>query len=164
MCDEGRQASGVFGIARDITARKNAEDRVRRQSRIYAALSQCNQAVVHCSNEDELFARICRNAVDFGGMLMAWVGVVAPDTRRVLPVAQYGEGTEYLDEIESSADAASPYGQGATGIAVRAGQPVWIQDFMNDARTAPWHERGRHFGWGQWPPCRSTATARPSAR
>lgn len=54
---------------------------------LYAALSQCDKAIVHCVNEEELFLKICRAAVQYGGMKMAWVGLIDPGSRMVQPVA-----------------------------------------------------------------------------
>ena len=41
---------------------------VQRHTQLYAALSQCNKAIVHCASEEELFLQVCRAAVQFGGM------------------------------------------------------------------------------------------------
>ena len=146
-----RRADGspeyLLATVQDITDRKLAEARIQRLTRIYAALSECNQAIVRCTSEDVLFPQVCRFAVQLGGMKMAWVGLVDPDTLAVRPVACFGEGTDYLQDVPSSADTESPFGRGATGTAIRELRPVWIQDFMNDPRTAPWHERGARFGW-----------------
>jgi PAS domain S-box-containing protein len=139
----------LFASARDITERKQAEAKIQRLTQLYAALSQCNQAIVHCTGEDELFQLVCRNTVQFGGFKMAWVAILDPDTRIVKPVASFGAGAgEYLQDIEISADADSPFGRGPTGTAIRENRPVWCQDFPNDPATAPWHERGARFGWG----------------
>ncbi|MBI1173943.1 MAG: EAL domain-containing protein [Sideroxydans sp.] len=134
-------------LVHDITAIKLAETKVQRMTRLYAALSQCNQAIVRCANVEELFPQICRDAVSFGGMQMAWIGMLDPASGLVKPVASSGSGTEYLDGITISADGNHPSGQGPTGIAVREDHPVWCQDFANDPSTAPWHERGGKFGW-----------------
>ncbi len=137
-----------FASSRDITERKAAEDKVRRLTQIYAALSQCNQAIVRCANEAELFPQICRDAVNFGGMKMAWIGMVDPTSNRVRPVASYGAGIEYLDEVDISVKANNLTGIGPTGTAIRDNQPFWCQDFQHDPATIAWHERGAIFGWG----------------
>jgi diguanylate cyclase (GGDEF)-like protein/PAS domain S-box-containing protein len=121
--------------------------KVLRLTQVYAALSQCNQAIVHCQNEDELFAQVCKIAVQFGGMKMAWVSRGDAATRRVRPIASFGDGIGYLDNIEISFDAASPFGGGPTGTAIREQRPFWCQDFQNDPATGPWHKRGARFGW-----------------
>ena len=54
-------ASGAFkgyrGVGTDITERKAAEAKIRRQTQLYAALSQCNEAIVRCASEEELFRK-----------------------------------------------------------------------------------------------------------
>ena len=137
-----------FASSRDITERKAAEDNVRRLTQLYAALSQCNQAIVRCANEVELFPQICRVAVNFGGMKMAWIGMLDPTSNLVKPVASFGAGIQYLDDLEILVGANSPTGRGPTGTAIRDNQPFWCQDFQHDPATVAWHERGAKFGWG----------------
>ncbi|OYV96574.1 MAG: hypothetical protein B7Z62_07925, partial [Deltaproteobacteria bacterium 37-65-8] len=131
----------AISIVRDITGRKAAEAKIQRLTQLYAALSQCNEAIVRCASEEELFPQICRDAVQFGGMKMAWLGLVDEANKRVVPVASYGDGIAYLDGIRISTDAGDPFGRGPTGTAIRENRPLWCQDFLNDPATAPWHER-----------------------
>lgn len=135
-------------LSRDVTERKQAQQKIERLSRLYAALSQCNQAIVRCNNEAELFPLLCRDAVNFGGMKMAWIGVLDPADQLIKPVASYGSGTDYLANIELSADPASPEGRGPSGIALREDKPFWCQDFQNDPATRRWRQQGAQFGWG----------------
>ncbi len=131
----------------DITERKAAEDRVAHLTRLYAALSQCNQAIVHSTSVEELLPKICRDAVAFGGMKMAWIGMVEESTGLVRPAASSGSGIGYLEEIVISTDAEDPFGRGPTSTAIRENRPVWCQDYQGDPDTAPWHERGVQYGW-----------------
>jgi len=144
FCPQPGRFAAVFD---DITERKDAEARIARLTQLYAALSQCNQAIVHSANTDELLPMLCRVAVEFGGMKMAWIGMVDEATGMVRGVASFGVGTEYLKGIEISLDAADPLGQGPTGTAIRENTPVWCQDFQSDPITAPWHEKAKTFGW-----------------
>ena len=145
--DEGGEVIGIFGISRDITERKNDERKIRRLSQFYAALSGCSQAIAHCTGETELFAEICRCAVVFGGLKMAWIGLANRVSLRVEPVASFGDTTGFLDGIQVSFAAESIFGRGATGTAIREARPVWVQDFLNDPLTAPWHEQCLRAGW-----------------
>jgi len=137
---------------RNITERKADEAKLQRHKQYYAALSQCNKAIVHSVNKGELFLQICRAAVQFGGMKMAWVGLVDSETLMVWPAASFGDDTGYLKGIGISVDADSPFGCGPTGTAIREDRPFWCLDFMNDPITAPWHERAAHAG------CAASAT------
>jgi len=127
---------------------KLAYDSLARSTRLYAALSHCNQSIVHCTSVEELFPQICHDAVEYGGMKMAWIGMVDDTNNQVKPVATFGDGTEYLDDILITIKEDDPYGRGPVGISIRENQPFWCQDFKNDPLTAPWHERGARVGWG----------------
>ena len=140
----------LFCVAtlRDISARKESAATIQRLTQLYSALSQCNQSIVRCTGEDELFHRICHDVVQFGGMKMAWIGLLDEASGQVRPGAAYGEGIDYLADIQISAAADSPLGRGPTGTAIRERQPVWCDDFQNDPASAPWQERSARFGWG----------------
>jgi len=144
-------AAGAFmgyrGVGMDITERKAADAKIQRQTQLYVALSQCNEAIVRCTTEEELFPQICRIAVQFGGIKMAWIGLTDTKTLVVRPAASFGDGAEYLGNIDISVDADSSFGSGPTGTAIRENQPFWCQDFQNDPVTVPWRERAARYGW-----------------
>ncbi|MGA2861133.1 MAG: GAF domain-containing protein [Steroidobacteraceae bacterium] len=131
---------------RNISDRKIAEAKLQRYTQLYAALSECNEAIVHCVSEEELFLQVCRAAVQFGGMKMAWVGFVDTETLRVRPAASCGDDIEYLKDIDISVDVDSPFGRGPTGTAFRENRPHWCQDILNDPATLPWRERAARAG------------------
>lgn len=124
---------------RDVTARQADRARIQRHTQLYAALSQCNQAIVHCANEEELFARICSIAVRLAGLAIASVCAIEPETRTVRTVASFGDDTGYLTDLRISLEADTPYGRGPTGTAIREDRIIWCDDFMHDPTTAPWH-------------------------
>ncbi|MGB4342632.1 MAG: EAL domain-containing protein [Moraxellaceae bacterium] len=147
QCDKNGKPIRLAGSHIDITARKADEAKIKRLTNLYAALNQCSQAIMCCSSEEELFLQICRAAVQFGGMKMAWVGLVDEASRRVKPVAWYGTDTDYLEGIQISVNADEPIGRGGAGTAIRENRPVWLQDFHNEPSLAPWRERAARVGW-----------------
>lgn len=124
-----------------------SEAKNHRLSNLYAALSQCNQAIVRCTSAEELFPQLCRDVVKFGGMKMAWIGSLDEAEHRVVPVASFGEGVSYLEGKQISVDADDPAGRGPTGTAMRDNQPYWCQDFKRDPATLPWRARAAQYGW-----------------
>ena len=139
---------GLRGTAMDITDSKRAQLRIERLGRLYSALSACNSAIIHCTDEDQLFGRICEVVVRDGGMRMAWIGQLDEASGRIVPTHSCGEGTDYLDGIEVSVRADDPHGLCPTGTATRENRPVWLYDFARSPSTAPWHGRAARYRWG----------------
>ncbi|MBI5430842.1 MAG: EAL domain-containing protein [Nitrosomonadales bacterium] len=134
-------------IGKLLEAFNQLQNQIHRLNKLYAALSQCNEAIVRAGSEDELFSVICRIVVQQGGMKMAWIGMVNDRDKRVVPVAAFGEGREYLEGLNISVDPDDPHSHGPTGIAIREGKPYWCNDFQHDPATALWHDRGAKYGW-----------------
>ena len=63
----------VVWVSWDVTARRRAEAHVQALGRLYNFLSQVNQTIVWSADEDELFERICRVAIEFGAYRFAWI-------------------------------------------------------------------------------------------
>ncbi|MDE2277720.1 MAG: EAL domain-containing protein [Burkholderiales bacterium] len=134
-------------IIRDMSELQAAHERTLRLSRLYRALSECNHAIVHSADADELFQRVCRTAVEAAGLSMACVMLVADDQRTVKPAAAHGSGLDFLRTARVTVAEDDPHGQGLIGTAIRQNQPQWTEDYASDPRTAPWRERAREFGW-----------------
>jgi len=135
------------GLTRLDAERSEALERIQRISRLYSALSQCNQAIVRSHSEGELFERICRDVVSHGGMAMAWIGLIDKEHGRINVAASFGGGIEYLDELEVSLDPGTPEGSGPIGLSYQSGQPYWCQDYQHAPETAHWHAHGTRYGW-----------------
>ncbi len=137
---------GVSKIARDITFQKEQNAEFERLTRLYAALSQINQSIVMASSRQDLFDKVCKVLVEFGGFEMAWVGRMDERTRRILPVATGGQGADYLNAVEVFADD-QVKGRGPTGQAYRLGQPSICNDMLHNPTTQVWHRELEQFGF-----------------
>jgi PAS domain S-box-containing protein len=137
---------GMSKISRDITMLKAHQQEIIRVSRLYAALSQINQAIVWTRHRDELFGKICRVLVEFGKFRLAWIGMSDAKGQRVHPVAQWGDETNYLAEAAIYADD-RPEGRGPMGTAVREGKHYVCNDFAQDPCTVPWREAANRAGF-----------------
>ncbi len=131
---------------RDISERRAADAQIRRLNRAYATLSESNQAIVRLKESSELFPRICAIAVEFGGYICAWVGLVDESKRSVVPAAIEGSVADYVRQISISTDPGVPEGRGPAALALREGRPYYCQDFLGDPATAPWHALAAQAG------------------
>lgn len=121
------------GVARGHARRREIE----RLNRLYDALSQVNQAIVWSPTRDELFRKVCQVLVERGGFRMAWIGWHDAETRRLVPVADWGDEHGYLRGIDVFADE-RPEGRGPAGVAFREGRAYVANDFGGDPATRPW--------------------------
>jgi len=132
---------------RDITERKQAEETQRRLNRELRAISTCNQTLLRAEDEQTLLNEVCRIVCNEAGYRMAWVGYAEhDDAKTVRPVAWAGINEGYL-ESAAIVWSGAERGRGPTGTAIRTGQSVCIQDFMDDPQAQPWREQGLRRGY-----------------
>ncbi|MHB9118018.1 MAG: EAL domain-containing protein [Burkholderiales bacterium] len=146
--EEEEEEDRLLVVVEDVTEEKVAEARVERLTKLYRALSEVNQAIVRMDDESALFPLVCRMAVDFGGVGMAWIGRLNETSGLIEAVVSYGSGVEYLDGIVISSKQDVPEGRGPSAIAFRENRNVIVNDFLTSEITAPWHERALRRGWG----------------
>ena len=82
--------------------RKHAEARIRKLNRVYAVLSEINQAIVRLREPRALFEQVCHIAVEVGGFRMAWVGLGDEPSQKVQVVARVGGTDAYFEEADVS--------------------------------------------------------------
>jgi signal transduction histidine kinase len=115
------------------------EKELTRLNRTLQTLYQCNHALVHATDENELFQSVCETLVAVGGLRLAWVGQCEEDAQKtVRPVAVAGYGVEYVKSAKISWSEETERGRGPTGIALRTGKPYWVRDTQMDPSFAPW--------------------------
>ena len=137
-------AETVETLLGEIAERERIETSLLRLHRLYAVLGEIDQAIIRADGRDALFSNFCRIAVEQGGFLLSWVGLLDEESGQVRRVAACG-ATSYLDDIRISAGE-EPAGNGPTGTAIREGSYCICNDFLSDPCTQPWHESGQTHG------------------
>ena len=134
----------VYGS--EITERIRAEQQALQMKRLYATLSQVNQAIVRVKSQDELFRSICEVAVQFGEFALAWVGLLDESTGEVQPVAAHGLDVKQwpfqLVNIESG-----PVVDGLIATAIRTSCVVTSDDLQSDETMESVHELFEKHGY-----------------
>ncbi|MCL5999482.1 MAG: PAS domain S-box protein, partial [Chloroflexi bacterium] len=133
----------------DITERQQAEEKLKHLSRLYAMLSQTNQAIVRIQDRDQLFQAICNVSVEFGHLCMAWVGVLDgvlnQESGTFSPVAYAGHESGYVRFLCENDNTMVP--GGPISVALRAGEIVTVDDIGADPHMQPWHEEALKRGY-----------------
>lgn len=128
----------ILAIGSDITELKVREREVERLNRLYATLSQINQAVVRVQSRLELFQQICEVTAKYSGFTLVWIGWRDPHIQRMQRVARAGDDSGFLDEIEAY-DSGQPLGHGPIETCLLEGHSVICNDFLNEPQAQPWH-------------------------
>jgi PAS domain S-box-containing protein len=136
----------IVTISRDVTERKLAELAAQRFARMFAALSDTNEAIMRVASPEDLYQRVCEAAVHGGRLLAASICVPGERSADAQIVAVAGAGAEKLRNMRLSIDSSTPEGRGLIGTAFRTQAPCISQDFLGDARTAHWHEAASQAG------------------
>jgi len=135
------------GALLDITERKQSEDNLARLNRTLQTLYQCNQALVHATDESELLQTVCRILVEVGRVRMAWVGYRELDLEKsIRPVAQAGYDEGYVESVKATWED-TERGHGPTGTAIRTGKPTWTKNIETDSSIAPWRDEALKRGY-----------------
>ncbi len=95
-----RRPLRTIGAVLDVTERKQTDDLIVRLNKLYATLSETNQTIVRVRSEAELFAQITRKAIEFGGLICAWIGLMDEDAQCLVPVYKHGPSASYADKLE----------------------------------------------------------------
>ncbi len=128
--------------------RMRAEQEVFKVNRSLKAVSQCSEALVHASSEQDLLREICRIIIDTGGYRMVWVGYLERDAEKsVRPVARAGFDAGYVDSLTISWGD-NEFGQGPTGTAIRTKECYIARNLSNEPSFAPWCEEAAKRGYG----------------
>ncbi len=136
------------GLAQENSERRRAEESTLRLNRALRVLSQCHEAVVQASSENELLEAVCRIIVEVGDYRMAWVGYAHDDEEKTVePVAWSGFQDGYLGASTFSwADV--PAGRGPLGRCLRSRQTQVVQDIATNPSFAPWRADALRRGYG----------------
>ncbi|MDB5805962.1 MAG: sensor histidine kinase [Betaproteobacteria bacterium] len=122
-------------ISRDISERKEAERRISRLTHLYAALSQTNAAIARAASREELFAKVCRVAVENGHFVTALISMLNPARDLAVPVGAYGRLAGLIGERPLPLTAGMPGADGPAAIAIREATPQVSNDLLEDPRA-----------------------------
>ena len=122
------------------------ESQKERLTRMLAALSATNEAIIRASSRAELFALVCEAAAKGGKFTLTSIAMVKPDSEYLDVVAAAGPTASSARQATISTSAARPEGRGLCGSAIRSQQACIINDYLGDPRAAAFHGTARNDG------------------
>jgi PAS domain S-box-containing protein/diguanylate cyclase (GGDEF)-like protein len=114
--------TGYRGTHRDVTERKQQQERITRLTRMLQMQSGINAAVVRIGEREDLLREACRLALQVGGYEHAMISLVADDGRHALPWYRLGMGPDYLLDLDFPISDGTEPDTSLVGRALRTGQ------------------------------------------
>jgi len=129
--------TGAVGVGREITERKQLEERLRHQVADLDALHMASQVLLGQLEPAETLAAICRLAVEQFGLQAAWIALPRAEQQMLIPLHARGFQMEQLSVLHLHLNAADLVHPAVT--ACRTGQPQVVAPLYSgesDAQTA----------------------------
>ena len=115
------------------------EAQKERLTRMFAALSATNEAIVRAKSRAELFELVCQAASAGGKFTSTTIALASAHSDQLAIVASAGPSAETTRNVRLSVDADRPEGRGMSGTAFRTRQPCICNDYVNDSRVSAFH-------------------------
>jgi diguanylate cyclase (GGDEF)-like protein len=112
------------------------ESQKERLTRMFAALSATNEAIMRAKSRTELFDMVCEAAANGGRFTSATIALADSGSDLLRIVAAAGPAAETTRHVRLSVDEARPEGRGLSGTAFRTRRPCITNDYATDQRVA----------------------------
>jgi diguanylate cyclase (GGDEF)-like protein/PAS domain S-box-containing protein len=139
--NERNEITGAVVAFRDITDRKESENKIRRLNRVYAVLSGINTLIMRVRNREELFKEACRIAVEQGGFRMSLICIADRSAMKIVPVASAGKDEELLTAVKDMLSSS----EGAPNTMVARAMMEKRAIVSNDSQSDPQVLLGRKY-------------------
>ncbi|MEW5979592.1 MAG: PAS domain S-box protein [Acidobacteriota bacterium] len=132
-------------IIRDISDRKLAQQRIEQLNRVYAVLSNTNQAIIRLHDQQQLLEQACLIAAKEGGFRLAWIGFVDLTQESIQVVASAGPASGFLESLDLKLNG-SPVERGPAERALREGTYIICNTVAAARGSQPWQQEALRRG------------------
>ncbi|WP_332675249.1 PAS domain-containing protein [Aromatoleum sp.] len=127
----------VTGLV-DVVACDVADARVCRLSRLYAAISETNAAMLRSAGPEDVYRTVCAACVKHCGYWLAWIGICDPVSNRIVPVESAGRAAAWLEGALVTTDVSCTEGQSPCSTAYHEQRVCRVSDLRTAPDLAPW--------------------------
>ena len=125
--------------------RRPPDEQKERLTRMFAALSATNEAIMRAQTPTELFQLVCEASVHGGRFVSIIIGLAEPGADYLRVVATGGPAAEASRSVKLSLKRDDPK-LGLSGMAFHTRQPCISNDYMADERSVPFRDTAREGG------------------
>jgi diguanylate cyclase (GGDEF)-like protein len=115
------------------------EAQKERLTRMFAALSATNEAIMRAKSRAELYDLVCLAASNGAKFTSTTIALARADSDQLEIVASAGPSSDTTRNVRLSIDPDRPEGRGMSGTAFRTRQPCISNDYLSDDRVRAFH-------------------------
>src|ERR1700738_2686886 len=115
------------------------EEQKERLTRMFAALSATNEAIMRAKSRPQLFEMVCEAQGNGGQFTPTTISMANRDSDFLDIAAVAGPTAETTRNVKVSISAARPEGRGLSGAAFRSRQPCISNDYLADVNASAFH-------------------------
>jgi diguanylate cyclase (GGDEF)-like protein len=123
-----------------VDEKARTESQKERLTRMFAALSATNEAIMRAKSRVELFDMVCEAVANGGRFTSATIALADSGSDLLRIVAAAGPAAETTRHVRLSVDEARPEGRGLSGTAFRTRRPCITNDYVTDQRVAAFQD------------------------
>ena len=139
-----RMAQNItFGI--DMFAEQSKRERL---SRMLAALSDTNEAILRARSREELFPLVCEASARGGQFNSTTIFVADPHRSYLTAMASPGPFGDYIRNLQIPLTGDLPEARGLVPTAFRTGKYCVVNEFQKDPRARFWADKNKEIGSG----------------
>ncbi len=116
-----------------------AEEQKDRLTRMFAALSATNEAIMRAKTRAEMFDLVCEAAANGGKFTSTTISLANPDSDFLDIVTVAGPTAETTRNVKVSISADRPEGRGLSGAAFRSRHACISNDYLADPQASAFH-------------------------
>jgi diguanylate cyclase (GGDEF)-like protein len=122
-----------------VEEKQKTEEQKERLTRMFAALSATNEAIMRAKSRPQLFEMVCEAAANGGKFTSTTISLANRDSDFLDIAAVAGPTAETTRNVKVSISAARPEGRGLSGAAFRSRQACISNDYLADAQASAFH-------------------------
>jgi diguanylate cyclase (GGDEF)-like protein len=122
-----------------VDEKQKTEEQKERLTRMFAALSATNEAIMRAKSRPQLFQMVCEAAANGGKFTSTTISLAHRDSDFLDIAAVAGPTAETTRKVKVSISAARPEGRGLSGAAFRSGQACISNDYLADVQASAFH-------------------------
>jgi PAS domain S-box-containing protein/putative nucleotidyltransferase with HDIG domain len=146
IVDDSGNTVGAVLVFRDVTERRNAEEKRAKLNGLLMAVRNMNESLLRVKSEPELFQQICESLATVVNFKLVTISLLNKDQYEIKPVAYAGEAEGFLTLCNLSWDELAE-GRSPVGAAITTGAPCIVNDTEHDPSYAPWRPEALRRGF-----------------